>query len=120
MRVIGSVMIGFMEETESEIRETLDLLRDLRLDHVSCSFATPLPGTDLYEEHATQGLEVHDMRSYDFSVPSLCPSSEHKRLHEWQRLACSLTWENLSTEITNSELEPTGSGSDRRNKCAKT
>jgi len=96
MRVIGSVMIGLAEESESDVEETLRLLGELQLDHVSCSFVTPLPGTRLYRQYVGKGGgggKIGNSRDFDFSVPGKYSSTRQKQLHEWQRLATSLTGE---------------------------
>ncbi|MBI5144896.1 MAG: radical SAM protein [Candidatus Omnitrophica bacterium] len=45
---MGFFMLGAPSETEEEIRSTMRLARNLRLDEASFSLVTPLAGTDLF------------------------------------------------------------------------
>ncbi len=49
IKVLGYFMFGIPEETEADIKETLDFSKDLNLDYVQYSIATAYPGTELYE-----------------------------------------------------------------------
>lgn len=52
----GFFMIGFPTETEKEIFDTLDFLRELRPDWANISIFTPYPGTPLYELAREKGM----------------------------------------------------------------
>jgi len=48
IRAKGLFMIGYPEETEKTLEETLALMLRLPLDEANLSFLTPYPGTELY------------------------------------------------------------------------
>ena len=77
IRAKGLFMIGYPQETEKTLGETLDFIRRSPLDEINLSFLTPYPGTEIY-----QGVKG----SADFS-------------EEWDRmnaLNCLLRPKNLS------------------------
>jgi len=77
---IVSVLLGLPNETESDIRETLEMMRALEADVYDVNCYVPLPGTPLYDEMA----------------------EEEKRAIDWRRLAYkslgTRTTEELSSE----------------------
>jgi len=50
IRAKGLFMIGYPEETEETLQQTLDFIRRSRLDEMNLSFLTPYPGTEIYQE----------------------------------------------------------------------
>jgi radical SAM superfamily enzyme YgiQ (UPF0313 family) len=50
IRAKGLFMIGYPEETEETLGQTLDFIRRSRLDEMNLSFLTPYPGTEIYQE----------------------------------------------------------------------
>jgi len=48
IRAKGLFMIGYPQETEETLRQTLSFLRRAPLDEMNLSFLTPYPGTELY------------------------------------------------------------------------
>ena len=52
------VMIGMPSETPAEMRQTLDLAREMDADYVSLSVATPQIGTQLYKMALAQGVDI--------------------------------------------------------------
>jgi radical SAM superfamily enzyme YgiQ (UPF0313 family) len=50
IKVTGFFLIGHPDETEKDIRDSIDLALRLKLDRVSFSPLMPLPGSALYEE----------------------------------------------------------------------
>lgn len=52
----ANFIIGFPGETWEEIRQTFTFAENADFDHVSFTIATPLPGTELYEEVKSLGL----------------------------------------------------------------
>ena len=50
IRAKGLFMIGYPEETEETLRQTLNFIRRSRLDEMNLSFLTPYPGTEIYQE----------------------------------------------------------------------
>ena len=50
IRAKGLFMIGYPEETEETLGETLAFIGRSRLDEINLSFLTPYPGTEIYRE----------------------------------------------------------------------
>lgn len=50
IRAKGLFMIGYPEETEETLHQTLSLLLRLPLDEMNLSFLTPYPGTEMYQQ----------------------------------------------------------------------
>jgi len=50
IRAKGLFMIGYPEETEETLGQTLNFIRRSRLDEMNLSFLTPYPGTEIYQE----------------------------------------------------------------------
>ncbi|MBM4333518.1 MAG: radical SAM protein [Deltaproteobacteria bacterium] len=50
IRAKGLFMIGYPEETESTLRQTLSLILRCPFDELNLSFLTPYPGTKIYEQ----------------------------------------------------------------------
>lgn len=44
------VIVGFPDETEESVEDTVKLLKKINPDHVNVNIATPYPGTKLYKE----------------------------------------------------------------------
>lgn len=54
------VMIGFLNETKEDIKQTLDFVRRVEPDHVISSILTPYPGTEVYNQALKDGLITLD------------------------------------------------------------
>ena len=67
----GFFMFGFPTETEKEIMDTLDLLKELKPDRATISIFTPYPGTKLYDLAKEKGmvLEPIDYVLYSHQNP---------------------------------------------------
>lgn len=50
LRALGSFIFGFVEDTESDLQESIDLARELNLDFSAAFFATPYPASEIYEQ----------------------------------------------------------------------
>ncbi|MGA2506776.1 MAG: radical SAM protein [Chitinispirillaceae bacterium] len=50
LRALGSFIVGFPEDNENELMESLKTASALSLDFVTCYFATPYPGSQLFEK----------------------------------------------------------------------
>jgi anaerobic magnesium-protoporphyrin IX monomethyl ester cyclase len=50
IRAKGLFMIGYPEETEETLGQTLDFIGRSPLDEINLSFFTPYPGTEIYQE----------------------------------------------------------------------
>lgn len=56
IKIMGSFMIGFPDETREEIKSTLSFPKKLKVDYVQFTIATPYPGTELYEMAKRENL----------------------------------------------------------------
>jgi len=60
IRAKGLFMIGYPEETEETLEETLAFIGRSRLDEINLSFLTPYPGTEIYRQaKGTSNFEEH-------------------------------------------------------------
>lgn len=71
VQVHGTFIVGFPEETEKEMIETLEYPFDVEFSSVSYFIATPLPGSDLYQQCLKDDLFDSDSKSYDFKTGSI-------------------------------------------------
>ena len=84
MRVFGSFIFGFPDDEEQDLIETIETARSLNLDFATCYFATPYPGSELYEQALTeQRIVEQDMskwyvRSNKIWKVNLSPDVLHK------------------------------------------
>jgi len=67
----GQFMIGAPDETEEEIRQTIDFIASHKMSHAHLSVTIPLPGTELWEICKQKGLvsETTDWKKLDFGNP---------------------------------------------------
>ncbi|MEM2273066.1 MAG: radical SAM protein [Candidatus Bathyarchaeia archaeon] len=56
IKMMGSFIVGFPDETKEEIKNTLAFPKKLKVDYVQFTIATPYPGTELYEMAKKDGL----------------------------------------------------------------
>jgi anaerobic magnesium-protoporphyrin IX monomethyl ester cyclase len=66
IKVNAYFVIGMPGETDNSINNTRKLIRDLRFDNLSIFAATPIPGTQLYEECLANGYIQPDVFESDF------------------------------------------------------
>ena len=52
----GFLMVGFPSETLAQIKQTIDLAREMDLDWYTISNLAPLPSTDIYDEMVQDGI----------------------------------------------------------------
>ncbi len=70
--VWGTFVLGLPGETREETRASAAFVPTAGVDVVQITVATPIPGSDLYEEaKATGRLEVRDWDHYDFTSPTM-------------------------------------------------
>ena len=71
------MIIGFPQDTEKTIRDSIDFVKKLGPFRITLSFFTPYEGTDLYNEVMDMGLinENYDMAVYSHQSPHnyFCP-----------------------------------------------
>jgi radical SAM superfamily enzyme YgiQ (UPF0313 family) len=49
IQVLGSFMIGFLQDTVETIKQTIKFAKSLNLDYAEFSILTPYPGTPIYD-----------------------------------------------------------------------
>ena len=67
IKIVGYFMLGFLDETEEEILETIDLAVSLPLHRANFNIVIPIPGTGIFEEALRAGrisLEKINWDSY--------------------------------------------------------
>ena len=65
IRALGSFIFGFPEDSEEDLAETIKLSSGIGLDFVTGFFATPYPGSDLYEQAIKEKrILEHDMSKW--------------------------------------------------------
>ena len=70
--VWGTFVLGLPGETRKETRAAAAFVPTAGVDIVQITVATPIPGSDLYEDaKATGRLEVRDWDQYDFTSPTM-------------------------------------------------
>ena len=84
----GNCILGYPEETERAMRESIDFFYSLRLDSCALVNLVPFPGTEVYEECSRKGYlnsKAADWDNYCFNLthPSVLieyPGMDQKRL----------------------------------------
>ena len=56
-------MLGLPDETEIDIRKTIDFAKSLKLDSVKFGIMVPLPGTEIFDEYKKKGF----IKNFDYS-----------------------------------------------------
>lgn len=65
IRALGSFIFGFLDDSAEDLAETIRLSSSIGLDFVTCFFATPYPGSELYEEAVKEDrILEHDMSNW--------------------------------------------------------
>jgi len=73
MKVVGSFIIDFPWDNHKTIKETIKFAKNLELDTISCTFATPFPGTDFFNKYDNQKIcnyysdDIY--KNYDLGIP---------------------------------------------------
>jgi radical SAM superfamily enzyme YgiQ (UPF0313 family) len=73
IRAKGLFMIGYPEETEGTLHQTLSFLLRLPLDEMNLSFLTPYPGTEIYPQAKSSPEFVEDWSRMNAMNPLLTP-----------------------------------------------
>ena len=60
LRTLATVMVGNPDEELEDLKKTGELLRKIRPDFSAAYFATPFPGTEMYEDAKRKGLIAGD------------------------------------------------------------
>jgi radical SAM superfamily enzyme YgiQ (UPF0313 family) len=91
IQTFGYFIVGYLDETEEEFEDTVQLAIESGLDYASFYAATPLPGTRLFREAAERGLVSPDYwRDYVAGrvterVPYLVPDAELRARTAYRR-----------------------------------
>ena len=86
----ASFCIGLRKEKDKDVEETLKLIRDLNVDSIQISFATPYPGTRVFEKiDKDRTLEERDWEEFDGKRGRKTFSHfvSHRALHKFKRNA---------------------------------
>ncbi|MCK5558711.1 MAG: radical SAM protein, partial [Candidatus Hydrogenedentes bacterium] len=79
--VWGTFVLGLPGETREETHTSAAFIPTMGVDVVQITVATPIPGSNLYEEaKATGRLEVRDWDHYDFTSPTMKGQLSKKKL----------------------------------------
>ena len=67
-------MIGFPEETEETLRDTLNAIKNIESDHILLSIFTPYPGSELFQVCKELGVvdDDFDITYYNHQSPENC------------------------------------------------
>ncbi|HNT97595.1 MAG TPA: radical SAM protein [Elusimicrobiales bacterium] len=97
IETVGTFILGLPEETHATMRETLDLLRAIKLDYASINVAVPRMGTPLREEAIAHGLVDGDFAVMDQSGAEVAMGSRslsREEIAEYRRRAVSAFYFN--------------------------
>jgi radical SAM superfamily enzyme YgiQ (UPF0313 family) len=119
LRSIAYFMIGCPDETETDLRMSLDVAKRAAPDMVHASIFVPYPATDLYEEGLREGRFASDYWREFSANPTadfqtrlwIDPAEADRRLawfyrgyhlrlgYIWQRLKALRSWKELSQNV---------------------
>jgi radical SAM superfamily enzyme YgiQ (UPF0313 family) len=109
IQVLGSFIIGFLQDTIETINETIKFAKTLNLDYAEFSILTPYPGTPIYE-HAKKNnlLLTEDWSKYTGLEPIIkiegLSSSKLKSLLQRAYLTFYLTPKNIYNWLRNRQF----------------
>jgi len=71
IETLGFFIVGFPDDTEKTMQETINFAHKLPLDYAKVSIAMPFPGTVLHDEYSAKNLVYPpgDFRMYNFHLP---------------------------------------------------
>ena len=91
IRITGYFMIGFLDETEQEIRDTINLACSLPLVRAAFNVVIPIPGTEIFDDViGNGGLKLHEINWDTLTNDQVAFKRDHvsgKRLLQLQREA---------------------------------
>ena len=109
IQVLGSFIIGFLQDTIETVNETIRFAKTLNLDYAEFSVLTPYPGTPIYE-HAKKNnlLLTEDWSKYTGLEPTIkiegVSGSKLKSLLQRAYLTFYLTPKNIYNWLKNRQL----------------
>jgi radical SAM superfamily enzyme YgiQ (UPF0313 family) len=89
LKVAGHCIIGVPGESVKTIKQTMALVRSLRLDYVQYYCCVPFPGSDLYREALEKGwinTDRWDGFEQSYSVMDL-PNLDSRNVMKWRKKA---------------------------------
>ncbi|MFH0802674.1 MAG: radical SAM protein [bacterium] len=89
LKVVGHCIIGVPGESVKTIKQTMALVRTLRLDYVQYYCCVPFPGSDLYREALEKGwinTDRWDGFEQSYSVMDL-PNLDSRNVMKWRKKA---------------------------------
>ncbi len=102
--VWGTFVLGLPGETPEETQASAAFIPTTGVDVVQITVATPIPGSDLYEDAKAAGrLEVRDWDRYDFTSPTMTgqmPKKDLDALMHRAYLKAYLSWHFLGSLLT--------------------
>lgn len=107
IKIMGSFMIGEIDETKEEVKSTVEYAKQLGLDYAQFSILTPFPGTKLFERVKDQ-IFTFDWDKYDgahsvVKLDNISPDEiEDTLLEAYKDFYLRLKW--ISQNITNVKL----------------
>lgn len=91
IRITGYFMIGFLDEREEEIRDTIRLASELPLKRANFNVVIPIPGTAIFDELLREGLlDLHEINWDTLTSDQVAFERRHlsgRRLMQLQRQA---------------------------------
>jgi len=99
--VWGTFTLGLPTETPDETRISADYVSKTKVDVAQITVATPIPGSDLYDQANRDGsIEVRDWDRYDFTSPTMkgqLPKAEMDAIIQKAYLKTYLSWRFLAS-----------------------
>ena len=81
----GFLIIGFPDETLSQVLDTIDISKKMALDRYTVQLLTPLPSTDIYDQMVEVGKVEKDKLNLDgegFTMFSVRESERQRKIEE--------------------------------------
>ncbi len=115
IKIVGYFMLGFLDETEEEIKETIRLAAFLPLTRANFNIVIPIPGTAIFDEALHQGkLELEKINWDTCTSDQVAFQRNHvsgKRLIQLSRLAYfrfygrpRILWQLAKESLRNREI----------------
>jgi len=64
MRTYANILINTPEETEEDVRKTIDLMEKIKATSYGICVTTPYPGTEIYDQYVRPPLSVEEYQLY--------------------------------------------------------
>ena len=80
-------IIGFPNEKREHVQETIDYIKTLSADWYAIFVATPLVGTEMFEQFANQGVLDHSSRDWETNFQGRHFDTEHFKAEEILEIA---------------------------------